>query len=460
MLIARLKGLTSTDRRVIVSTLIVAAGFGAAKLTGVLNDFIIARLFGAGRELDAYYAAFGLPDLLFTLIAGGALAAAFIPVFTSYLATSEREHAWKLASGVINLAFVVTLAAAAVAALIAPWLVRRFIAPGFEADQQLLAANLMRIILISTAIFSVSGIVMSALQAHQHFLLPALAPAMYNLGILGGALLLTRPTVLHIYRSFQIRVQPIETLGVYGLAVGVVAGAALHLLIQLPGLIRFGARWSPLISLNDPGLRHVLKLLGPRILGLGVVQLTAIITTNLASQLGAGSVTGLALAWRLMQMPETIIATAIGTAVFPTLSELAAQHQYAGLRATMRKALGAIIVLSIPAAAALIILRRPLASLMFGAVNADVVAYALQFYALGLVGHSALEVAARTFYAQQDTRTPLIVASGAMLITVAACLVLIVPLGHGGLALGNAIGFTAESGVLLWLMEKRLSARA
>ena len=113
MLTARLKGLTSTDRRVIVSTLIVAGGFGVAKLTGVLNDFIIARLFGAGRELDAYYAAFGLPDLLFTLIAGGALAAAFIPVFTGYLATSERERAWKLASGVINLAFVVTLSAAA-----------------------------------------------------------------------------------------------------------------------------------------------------------------------------------------------------------------------------------------------------------------------------------------------------------------------------------------------------------
>jgi len=220
--------------------------------------------------------------------------------------------------------------------------------------------------------------------------------------------------------------------------------------------VRFGARWSPGVSLADPGVRRVLVLLGPRILGLGVVQLTALITTNLASRLGAGSVTGLALAWRLMQMPETIIATAIGTAVFPTLSALAAQHQYVELRATMRKALGVIVLLSVPAAIVLIVWRRPLSSLFFGVGNADVVAYALQFYALGLVGHSALEVAARTFYAQQDTRTPLAIAAGAMVIAVTASLILVRPLSYGGLALGNAIGFTVESGVLVWLMERRL----
>jgi putative peptidoglycan lipid II flippase len=432
--------LTSTDRRVILSALIVSAGFAMSKFTGVLDDFIVARVFGAGRELDAYYAAFGLPDLLFTLIAGGALASAFIPVFTGYLTAGDRPGAWKLASSIINVAFLVTLVAAAFAALIAPWLVRRFLAPGFQPDQQMLTANLMRLILISTAIFSVSGIVMSALQANQHFWLPALAPVMYNLGIISGALFLARP------------------LGVYGLAVGVVAGSAMHLLIQVPGLVRFGAHWSPHISWVDPGLRRVLVLLGPRILGLGVVQLSALITTNLASGLEAGSVTGLALAWRLMQMPETIIATAIGTAVFPTLSEMAAQNHHVELRATMRKGLGAIVLLSVPAAVGLIVLGRPLASLTFGAQNAGIVVYALQFYALGLVGHSALEVAARTFYAQQDTRTPLAVAAGAMVIAVTASLILMRPLSYGGLALGNAIGFTVESSTLIGLMERRLRA--
>jgi len=447
---------TSTDRRVALSALIVSAGFAAAKFAGVVDDFIVARVFGAGRELDAYYAAFGMPDLLFTLIAGGALASAFIPVFTGYLATGDREGAWKLASSVVNVAFLVTLVAAAIVALIAPWLVRRFLTPGFAPEQQVLTAGLMRLILISTAIFSVSGLVMSALQANQHFLLPALAPVMYNLGIIGGALFLTQPAILTFWRV-SIPLRPVWPMGVYGLAVGVMIGAVMHLLIQVPGLIHFGARWSPSFSLADPGLRRVLVLLGPRILGLGVVQLSALITTNLASRLGAGSVTGLALAWRLMQMPETIIATAIGTAVFPTLSALAAQHQRAELRATMRKALGIIVLLCVPSAVALIVLGRPLAGLFFGRGNADVVAYALQFYALGLVGHSALEVAARTFYAQQDTRTPLAVAAGAMVIAVTASLLLMRPLSYGGLALGNAIGFTVESGVLVWLMERRLS---
>ncbi len=439
VLMGYLRNINSTDRRVILSALIVAAGYAVSKFTGVLDDFIVARVFGAGRELDAYYAAFGLPDLLFTLIAGGALAAAFIPVFTGCLAAGDRAAAWKLAASIINLAFGVTLVAASAAALIAPWLVRSLIAPGFDPDQQRLTADLMRIILVSTAIFSVSGIVMSALQAHQHFFLPALAPVMYNLGIIGGALFLTKP------------------FGVYGLALGVVIGAALHLLVQIPGLIRFGACWSLRIAFDDAGLRRVLSLLGPRILGLGVVQLSALVTTNLASSLGPGSVTSLALAWRLMQMPETIIATAIGTAVFPTLSALAAQQQHRELRATMRKALGLILVFNVPASVLLIVWGSWLAGLAFGKQNSELVAYALQFYALGLAGHSALEVAARSFYAQQDTRTPLLVAVGAMIVTVLASLVFMRPLSYGGLALGNALGFTVESGVLIWLMERRLA---
>jgi putative peptidoglycan lipid II flippase len=313
----------------------------------------------------------------------------------------------------------------------------------------------MRFILVQTAVFSVSGIVMSALQAHQHFFLPALAPVMYNLGIIGGAMFLTHPFTLSVF-AIKVHLQPIKELGVYGLAAGVVIGALTHLLIQVPGLIRFGARWSPSFSLADPGLQRVLVLLVPRILGLGVVQLNAVITTNLASRLNEGSLTSLEFAWRLMQMPETIIATAIGTAVFPTLSELAARHQPAELRATMRKALGAILVVNVPAAIGLICLARPLAGLAFGLQNAAEVAFALQFYALGLAGHSALEVAARTFYAQQDTRTPLIVAAGAMLVAVISSLLLMRPLSYGGLAFGNAIGFTVEAGVLVWLMERRL----
>ncbi|MBN1890371.1 MAG: murein biosynthesis integral membrane protein MurJ [Thermoflexales bacterium] len=451
---------TRRDLKVIVSALIVAGGYAVAKVTGVLDDFIVARVFGAGSELDAYYIAFGPPDTLFTLIAGGALAAAFIPVFTAHLAAGERASAWKLASSVVNTAFLVTLVAAGLVALSAPWLVRHLIAPGFTPAQQQLAAELMRIILISTAIFSISGIVMNALQANQHFLLPAVAPVMYNLGIIGGALFLTRPFSLDTPWGTRLHIEPLVALDIYGLAAGVVIGAGLHLLIQIPGLLRFGARWSPTLSLSDAGLRRVLGLLWPRILGLGVVQAGLLATNSLASRLGAGSVTSLAFAWRLMQMPETIIATAIGTAVFPTLIELVAREQRAELRTTMRKALGVIGILSLLATAGLIVLGKPLAGLAFGEENANGVAWALQFYTLGLVGHSALEVAARTFYAQQDTRTPLLVAALTTSIAIASSLALMGPLSYGGLALGNAIGFTLEAGTLIWLMERRLGREA
>jgi putative peptidoglycan lipid II flippase len=310
--------------------------------------------------------------------------------------------------------------------------------------------------LLSPVIFGLSGVVMGVLNAHQRFLLPALAPSMYNLGIIGGALFLTRPFSLDMPWGASLHLEPLVALDIYGLAAGVVIGAALHLLIQVPGLLRFGARWSPTLSLLDPSLRRVLSLLWPRILGLGVVQIGMLATTNLASRLGAGSVTSLAFAWRLMQMPETIIATAIGTAVFPTLSALAACGQRAELRTTMRKALGVIGILSLLAAASLILLGKALAGIAFGQENADGVAWALQFYALGLVGHSALEVAARSFYAQQDTRTPLLVAGLTTSIAIATSLALMGPLSYGGLALGNAVGFTLEAGLLIWLMERRL----
>ncbi len=447
---------SARNRRILVATLLIAGGFLASKITGILDDLILARIIGPGRALDAYYAAFGLPDLLFTLVAGGALASALIPVISGLIAR-DRPAAWQLVSAVINLAFLVTLIGSAVLALTAPWVVnqlfgcgldpdqRRLIGEcGFDPDQQLLTANLMRVILISTAIFSISAIVMSALQAHQHFLLPALAPIMYNLGILAGVILLA------------------PRIGVWGAALGVVAGALLHLLVQAPGLIRYGARWTPRFSLGDPHVRRVLVLLAPRVAGLGVVQLSAVVSASLASQLSPGSVTALNYGWRVMQLPETVIATAIATAVFPTFSELAARGQREELRATISTVLRTLLALTVPATIGLIALGRPFVRVMFEgglfeAADTDAVVWALQGYAIGLIGHSTLEVSARAFYAQQDTRTPLLVAIGAMLVSVMTSLALRGPLGHAGLALGNSIGVSVEVLVLLLIARRRLN---
>jgi putative peptidoglycan lipid II flippase len=432
------------NRRVFLSAIIVGCGFLVSKITGILDDLILAKIIGPGPQLDAYYAAFGLPDLLFTLIAGGALASAFIPMFSSFLARDDRAGAWRLASAVINTAFLAALSASLVLAIFAPTIVSTTVGSGFEPEQQLLSANLMRVILISTVLFSISGIVMSALQANQHFFLTALAPIMYNLGILGGVIFLA------------------PRFGVWGPTLGVVMGALLHLLIQVPGLIKYQARWSPRLGWRDPDLRRVIRLLLPRVAGLGVVQLAALIATSLASQLGPGSVTALNYGWRVMQLPETLIATAIATAAFPTLSEFAARGDRDRLRSTLVTTLRAILALTIPATIGLLIFGRVAVQILFerGAFTAEsttLVTWAVQGYALGLIGHSLLEVGARTFYAQQDTRTPLFVALGAMLINVAASFALRDRLGLGGLALANSIGVSAEVVVVLVLLRRRLT---
>jgi putative peptidoglycan lipid II flippase len=425
------------------AALLVMFLLAVGKIVGVIDDLVKARVFGTSSELDAFVAAGGLPELLNTVISGGALAAPFIPVLAVYLGRQDREGASRLTSSVINLAFLATALLAVLVAGSAPWLVKHVIASGFAPEQQALTAGLMRLTLLSTLVFSVSGAVMSVLHAHQHFLLPALAPILYNVGIIAGTVFLA------------------GRWGVWGLAVGAVAGSTMHLLIQLPGLLHYRVRWVPVLGLQDPGLRQVLRLMGPRVLTLGVVQLNTLIAVRLASGLSGGSVSALNFAWRLMQMPETIIGTAIATAVFPTLSALAARGRTSQLRDTLSAALRAVFVMGLPAALGLALLGRSLVELLFrrgqfGSASADAVLLALSGYAVGLVGFAAVEVAARAFFARQDTRTPLMAAVGGVMVTAALSVTLSRALGHAGLALAASLGITFELGMLLWLAHRSL----
>ena len=431
-------------------------------MIALVRAVIIARVFGISEVLDAFNAANNLPDLLFVLISGGALAIAFIPVLSEYFDQHGREDGWKLFSLVANLAFVITGVAALFVAIFALPIVRSEfgIAPGFGAEQQALVAELMRLNLIATLIFSLSGLVIGGLQAHQHFLLPALAPSMYNVGQIFGALLLAPD-------EFPFFGLPIPTagLGVHGLVYGVILGAVLHLGIQLPGLFRYGFRWSFGISLKHPGVARVIALMGPRIIGLAAFQATELIRDNLASRLGEGSVTALTFGWFIMQVPETIIGTAIGTALLPTLSKLAAHDDHEGLKRTLTGAIRIMTALTLPVAVALMFLVRPFVQLVFegrafSAADTTLVVFAAQMFLVGLVGHALLEIGARTFYARQDAVTPTLVAIAAMVLQIAFSLLLVrVPgLGYGGLALSNALAFTLQALALLVLLFVRLRA--
>ena len=425
------------------NTLLVAAFFGLATAGGLLRNVIIARQFGIGAELDAYFAAFKLPDLLFTIVAGGALATAFIPVFAEFLSDDDRQGAWRLASAITNLVVIVVSVLAVIAALIAPWLVATVIAPGFDAAQQAETASLMRLVLISTVLFGISAVQSSVLHGFRHFLLPALAPVVYPLGITAGAIWL------------------VPTWGIRGLAMGAIIGAAMHLLVKVPGLIYYGFRWSPVLDLDSQAVRRVLILMGPRVLDLGVFHLMLVATTNLASRLDEGSVSALEWGWDAMQIPETIIGTAFGLVAFPTMAALASSANVTGFRSTLSQTLRMIIVLTVPATFGLILLGRPLLSIVYerGAFDAsatDAVFIALQFYALGLTGHACLEVAARAFFARQDTVTPLIIAVIFGVINILLALLLMRGMGHGGLALANSLAITAEVIALLVVLRRRI----
>jgi putative peptidoglycan lipid II flippase len=428
---------------------LVMALFLISRALGLLREMVISHQFGTGGQLDAYLAAFRLPDILFQIVAGGALASAFIPTFSAYWAQGREKGAWRLASAIINLVLILTTALGILAALLAPWLVRIVIAPGFDPERQALTADLMRLLMVTPVIFGISGIVMGILNARQHFLLPAMAPIFYNLGIMTGAIFLA------------------PSMGVLGLAVGVVAGALGHLLIQMPGLIRHGFRYTATLGLQNPGVHEVGRLMLPRMLGLAAVQINFLVNTILASSLVAGSLAAINYAWLLMLLPQGVFAQAVATAAFPTFSTQAAKGQRAELRSTLAATLRAILYLALPAAVGMIVLRELLVQLIFqrGAfteTSTQMVAWALAFFALGLPAHSVVEIVVRAFYAMHDTRTPVAVGIGAMVLNVILSLAFIRIfeavgwMALGGLALSNSVAIIVEMAVLLVIIRRRL----
>jgi putative peptidoglycan lipid II flippase len=437
--------------------LLISSLFLVDKVLAILRQVLVARQFGLSRELDAFNVANNVPDLLFALISGGALAIAFIPVLTEVLTNSGRAPAWALFSHIANLAFLITSGLSVLVAIFAEPLVKASIgiAPGFTSAQQDLVVQLMRLNLIATVIFSISGLVMAGLQSNQHFLLPALAPVFYNLGQIFGVVVLS-PAKGYTLGALTL---PAYNLGVRGLVYGVIIGAVLHLLIQVPGLIKFQFRWSPGLGLRMPAERRVLRLMGPRVLTIFFIQLSFLIRDNLASRLASGSVTTLTYGWMLQQVPETLIGTAIGTALLPTLAELFTTHQIEEFRATIERAARVLIALCVPVAVALAIGLRPLLILAFnfGASGTDLLVWVTAAFMGGLLGHSLKEVAARAFYARQNALVPLLTAGLNAALYILLGSLLYRPLGAPGIALTDSIVFTFEAVLLFILLGRRIS---
>lgn len=441
-------------RRVARSTLIVIGGAGITFGISLLRQRIVAQLFGTLPVFDAYTAADSVSELLVNSFGVLTFAYAFTPVYIEFLQKNDREKANYLVSQVANTLFILAGVAAAIAALFARTLVSApwGLGPGFAPDVQATTVAILRILMLSTVLFTVSGLVTGVLQAHNHFWLPALSPTVYGLGIIFGALVICPRMPAN--------------LQIYGLAWGAVIGAALHLLIQVPGLFMFKVRWRPVLNLTDPALQHVLFLTAPRILDLMMARASITwLNSNLSSHLGEGRVSSLAIAYRVMNIPWTIIGTALGLAIFPLMAELAARKDVDAQRQAVSGGLRAVLIFTIPAAAGLLVIGKPLIRLLFegGAFNeqsTELVYFALQFYTLALISQSMLDIVVRAFAAQQDTWTPLFVSFFTTAINVALAIWLARPFAqggieHGGPALANGVAVLIEASIGLTILHMR-----
>lgn len=426
------------------------------QIAGLIRGVLVARAFGASPELDAFFAANRVSETLFLLIAGGALGSAFIPTFTGLLAQDKKDSAWRLASALANAVTLTLSLLAALIALFAPQVVRFALAPGLSADPELfvLTISLLRIQLISAILFGLGGLIVGILNAHQIFLVPALTAALYQIGIIFGALVLA------------------PLMGIYGLAWGVVIGAVLYLLVQIPSLLKLISRHSSLftfsLGLQDSNVRQVLLLMGPRLIGVAVVQLNFWVNIWLASQMAAGSVSGLSFAFSLMLMAQAIIAQSVAIAAMPTFSAQHALGKQDEMRSSLASSLRGVILLALPASVGLMVLREPIISLLyqrgeFDERSVQIVAWALLWYAAGMLGHSIMEILTRAFYAQHDTKTPVLIGTAAMLLNVVFSILFsrwfqtMGWLPHGGLALANSLATALEAAVLFVMMRKRLN---
>lgn len=429
----------------------VMAAFILSNLVGLVRQILAARAFGTEASMEAFNAANRVAETLFNLVAGGALSSAFIPTFTAIITRGDRSRAWKLASNVGNLIIAILTGLSILALIFAPAIVRHVLAPGFSDQPQKfeLTVQLMRLMLPSAVVFGLSGLLMGVLNSNRIFFLPAIAPAMYQLGLIFGILVLA------------------PQMGIHGLAWGVLIGAGLHLAVQTPGLLRLGGSYYRGLGLSSEDVREVIRLMGPRLLGVAVVQLNFWINTRLASHFVEGSVTAIVLAFSLMLMPQAAIAQSIAIAAMPTFSAQVSLGRLNAMRTALAASLRAALVLAIPASVGLILLRRPIVTLLyqrgeFGEFSTTLVAWALLWYSAGLIGHALVEILSRAFYALHDTRTPVLIGIAAMVLNIlfsylfSALFGRIGWLEHGGLALANTTATTIEACLLWVFMRGRL----
>lgn len=424
------------------SALIVGLAFVLSRVLGVTRDVILARTFATGPEMDAYVSAFRIPDLLFLTVFSGAFGAAFIPIFGGFIDRGERERAWRLASAVLTWSGIAVVILSAVMFVTARPLMH-LVSPGFDKETMDIAVSLMRILLLSPVFLGLGIASKGILEAQNQFTLPALAPLVYNLGTIVGAAFFA------------------PTYGIKAVAWGLVAGAFGHFMTQVPGLIRTGVSFKPVLDRHVEGLADVARLLGPRVLGLAAFQINVMAVTAFASVSGPSDVAAVNYSYQLLMLPHGVLALSISTVAFPSLAALYSRGDTMGFRTLLDRTMRPLLFLTFPASAGLLLVRKPIVEVIyergnFTAADTNLVIAPLACFAIGLVGYGLVEIVTRVFYATRDTRTPVATTILTVLLNIALCGLFVHSLGAAGLALALALTTAAEAVILLLFLRQRI----
>ncbi|MDP8989418.1 MAG: murein biosynthesis integral membrane protein MurJ [Acidobacteriota bacterium] len=444
---------------VVRSAGVVSVAVLMSRVTGLLRESVMARLFGAGLIYDAFMLGFRIPNLTRDLFAEGALSSAFVPTFTEYLAHRGKEAAARLANLVATALIIVVGAVCALGVVLAPQLVH-LMAPGFAAvpGKFELAVSMTRTMFPFLLLVALAAQAMGVLNASHRFGVPAMASTFFNIGSVGFGV------VLGIWLGPSLHLRRIE-----GMAIGVVLGGALQLIWQLPSLYKLGFRFRVAFDWNHPGLVRIFRLMVPAILGNAAVQINVMVNTNFASTIADpvrgmdGPVSWLSYAFRFMQLPLGLFGVAMASATLPSISRSAAAGNMEEFRRTLSKSLGMVFLLTLPSSVGLAVLGKSIIGAIyqggrFQLYDTQQTALALSFYAIGLAGYAALKVLNPAFYALGDARTPMLVSLGSIIVNfaTAATMIRFAGLGHAGLALSTSVVALFGFFLLFEILRRRI----
>ncbi|MCA9391963.1 murein biosynthesis integral membrane protein MurJ [candidate division WWE3 bacterium] len=429
---------------IISGAIIIAIMLFASAILGLVKKRLYASIITPGPELDVFFAAFRLPDFIFQLLVGGALNAAFIPIFSEFIGKHDKKASWRFVSGMLNSVLIFFVALGVIFYIFADKLTF-LVGVGFSPEENLVLVQLIRVLMLGPILLGISSFVAGTLQSFKRFFLPFLSPVVYNLGAIFG--------IVFLYPLF----------GIYGAAWGVVIGAFGHLLIQLPALFYLGYRHALNIDFKNDYYKRIVKLSLPRTFGAGVEQLKSIVLINLASVLPRGSISFFDLGQSITNLPISILGVSIAQASLPEFSSLYARNKIETMRKTFASSFNQILFFVVPISVALIVLKIPVVRILYGTGGfswADTVltSWVVAAFAIGITMQAVNALMVRMFYAMQDTKTPVVLSVGSMVVSLVMAFGVIKffpELGVGALALSVSAGALVESIFLLVFLVRK-----